>query len=86
MIEFILDFFKLTPKLKGEQHEVLYSGRELATLVKDQGFVLKRKQTINFIAPWVAVFSKRAAGKIHRWESKKEWIPGSLLLYTFTKE
>lgn len=85
-IEYILDFLKLTPKLKNEQHEVLYSGKELAKLVKDQGFVLKRKQTINFIAPWIAFFSKKMAQNIHTWESKKEWIPGSLLLYTFIKK
>jgi dolichyl-phosphate beta-glucosyltransferase len=85
IIEHVLDLLKLTPRLKGEQHEVLYSGKELAKIAKDQGFILKRKQTINFMAPWVAFISKKWAGKIHAWESKRGWLPGSLLLYTFIK-
>lgn len=86
LIEFFLDLFKLTPKLKGEQHEILYSGKELASLAKDGGFILTKKQTINFMAPWIALFSKELAKKVHAWECNKEWLPGSLLLYTFNKK
>jgi dolichyl-phosphate beta-glucosyltransferase len=85
LLEHILDFLNLIPKLKGDQHEMLYSGKELEKLAIEHGFALKRKQTINCIAPWLAVISPRIARKAHVWESEKPWIPGSLLLYTFIK-
>lgn len=84
-LEKLLDLLRLVPRLQGDQHEKIFSGRELAAIVEQAGFITSRKQTINAIAPWLAILSERLAIKIHNWELRQHWIPGSLLVYTFTK-
>ncbi len=84
--EFLIDLFQLAPKLKGDQHEKLYSSKELEEVTKSNGFIVVKKQKINFLAPWVAVLSQSLAKWFHTVELKNTWIPGSLLLFTFKKQ
>jgi len=83
--EGVIDMLHLAPKMKSEQHEKLYSGNELGKIAEQIGFGIHKKQSINFIAPWIAVISGKYAKKAHSWEIKQNWIPGSLLMYTLIK-
>lgn len=83
--ETIMDALHLTPRLKETQHERLYSANQLAELARSQGFLPRSRQTILFLAPWLAALSQKMAFVVHRWESKRDWLPGSLLLHTFSK-
>jgi 2-polyprenyl-3-methyl-5-hydroxy-6-metoxy-1,4-benzoquinol methylase len=85
LLEYIIDLFRLAPKLKNAQHERLYAGPELENMVTVNGFLTRRRQRINFIAPWLSVISKKWAERTHVWETRHHWIPGSLLVYTFIK-
>jgi len=85
LLEWIMDFFRLAPRLKGDQHEKLYSGDELSAMARSAGFTVWKKRRINFIAPWVAVVSEKYARRVHDWEIRQGWIPGSILLYTLIK-
>jgi ubiquinone/menaquinone biosynthesis C-methylase UbiE len=86
LLETIMDLLRLAPRLKDDQHEKLYSGRELAEIARLNGFIAVKEQRINFIAPWVAALSEKKAAKLHEWEIRQNWLPGSLLVYTFIKE
>ena len=83
--EWLLDRLRLIPRLKGDQHEKLYSGKELEKIAAANGLTTVQKHRINFIAPWIAIFSEKLAIKVFDWEMKKNWVPGSLLLYKFRK-
>lgn len=85
LLEYIMDKFRLAPKLKNDQHEKLYSGAELAEIAEQNGFIVTGKQRVNFIAPWIGLISEKYAAKVHLWEMNQNRTPGSLLLYTFTK-
>jgi 2-polyprenyl-3-methyl-5-hydroxy-6-metoxy-1,4-benzoquinol methylase len=85
-LEFILDTFRLAPRLSGDQHENLYSGSELLDMCRKNGFTAIRRQRINFLAPWLALLSPKLAQKTHAWEAKQHWLPGPLLVYTFRKD
>jgi len=84
-IEFVLDKCKLVPNLQEGQHELLYSGKQLEAVAAKAGFDCISRKTINFIAPWMAIFSRRLALAIHRAEINHQSRLGSLLLYTFQK-
>ena len=84
-IEMILDKFGLVPNLQEGQHELLYSGKQLEAVAANAGFNCISRKTINFIAPWMAVFSRRLALATHKAETRYKSRLGSLLLYTFSK-
>lgn len=83
--ERIMDILRLVPRLKGAQHETLYSGAELEKMAASAGFATASRRTILFMGPWLATLSKRWADRMHRWETTRNRTPGSLLLYTFRK-
>ena len=85
-LEFVMDTFRLAPRLSGDQHEKLYSGSELLDLARNYGFTAIRRQRINFLAPWFAAISPKLALKAHDWEAKQHALPGPLLVYTFRKD
>ncbi len=85
LIEFLLDKLKLVPTLAKEQHEWLYSGKELIKAGEQAGFQCLSKKTINFLSPWAAAIHWRLGLTIHELELKTRSCAGSLLLYTFIK-
>ncbi len=80
LIEKALDFFRLTPALAGEQHEHLYSIKELTMLAEAAGFSVKRCITMNGMAPWLSFMGKSITEAIHNWECNRNWLPGSLIV------
>ena len=58
LIEYLLDIFKLVPTLSREQHEHLYTGRQLKKLAEQSGFHCVSQKTINFLSPWVAAVNE----------------------------
>jgi len=85
LLEKVMDLLHLAPNQGREQHEKLYSGRELEALARSAGLIPVKRQRINFIAPWLAAVSKKWAEKMHAWESRQHHLPGCLLVYTFIK-
>ena len=85
LIEYLLDTFRLVPTLAGEQHEYLYTGRELRRTAEAAGFSAISRKTVNFVSPWLAPISWKLALKVHALELKSNCRIGSLLLYTFKK-
>jgi 2-polyprenyl-3-methyl-5-hydroxy-6-metoxy-1,4-benzoquinol methylase len=85
LIEWLLDKLKLVPKLAGEQHEHIYSGKELEQAAFETGFNIHERKTIHLLAPWLSGLSWKLAENIHRAEQKRRIKTGSLLLYGFQK-
>lgn len=78
-IEYILDFFKLTPAMKGEQHVKLYNQKDLTELLKQVGFKKITIYKTHFVAPWLSFLGLKFAQRIFNLERKIGWLPGSLL-------
>lgn len=85
IIEWGLDFFKLTPPLKEEQHEKLYSVRELRAIAIQSGFYIKKMYTMNGLAPWISFLGKKTTDAVHQFELKNNWLPGSLIVTALEK-
>jgi 2-polyprenyl-3-methyl-5-hydroxy-6-metoxy-1,4-benzoquinol methylase len=68
-IEWLLDFFKLTPHMSGEQHVASYSRRSLAALCREAGFTVERTFTTSLFAPWLAPLSWKLAEAVNALES-----------------
>ena len=85
LIEWALDKFKVVPNLAEEQHEYLYSGKELQQAGEASGFNLQKKNTLNTFAPWVALLNWKLALGIHKLEMRLFKRYGAILLYTFVK-
>ncbi len=85
MIEFLLDMFRLVPTLSKEQHEYLYSGKQLKEKAGQAGFQSIAESTINFISPWMAPISWKWALKMHALELRAKSKLGSVLVYSFKK-
>lgn len=84
-IEWLMDMLHLAPKLKGEQHEHLYTVKELRTIAANAGFTVGKTVTINGVAPWLSFLGKRQTEKIHNWELRNNWFPGSLIIMALEK-
>jgi 2-polyprenyl-3-methyl-5-hydroxy-6-metoxy-1,4-benzoquinol methylase len=84
-IERVLDFFRMVPKLAGEQHEYLYTDYLLIQKAVNSGFFCINKKHINTLAPWFAPLNWDLALKINDWEVENIKKHGSILLYTFQK-
>lgn len=85
LIEYTLDKFKLIPQLSVEQHVEKYTGNKLITLGHETGFKLVSQHSVNFIAPWLNIFSNSIAKKMHTLEVRSPYLFGSLLVYAFEK-
>ncbi|MDP4249371.1 MAG: class I SAM-dependent methyltransferase [Bacteroidota bacterium] len=85
VLEAVMDIFHLAPRLKRDQHEKLYSGYELERIAGLNGLAIYKRQTINLVAPWIALVSEKYARKAHNWEIRQHRFPGSLLIYTLVK-
>jgi 2-polyprenyl-3-methyl-5-hydroxy-6-metoxy-1,4-benzoquinol methylase len=79
VIEFVLDSFGLTPKMKNEQHVKLYKQSTLRKVLEEAGFRIKRIDTTHFLAPWLSFLGMKVAKKIHAAEQKAGLRFGSLL-------
>lgn len=85
LIEWTFDILKVVPNMGEEQHEHLYSGKELQEIGEAAGLKSIKKNTINTLAPWLALISWKLALIVHKWEVKYFKRYGSILLYTFSK-
>lgn len=85
-IEWLMDRLKVAPEMDGHQHEFFYDFDTLQEIVESAGFTCVKKQTINTIAPWLAVLSWKLALRINTWEQKLFKKRGNILVYTFEKK
>lgn len=85
-IEFSLDKFKLVPHLSQDQHVEKYTSGKLMALAHHTGFKTISKHTVNFIAPWLNIFSNSLARKMHAEETESPYLLGSVLVYAFEKK
>lgn len=85
VIETTLDLLRLTPRLKDEQHEKLYSPGELRKLGVEAGFTIQNSCTINGLAPWISPLGEAITKGVHRWEISNNWLPGSLIIMLLQK-
>jgi len=67
-IEAILDFFKLAPKLKDEQHITKYHWKKLSEIIKRTNYQVINKGTLNWISPFIASVTPTLADKISYFE------------------
>ena len=74
------------PRLRGEQHETLYTLAELAALAEAAGFKLAEWRMINTFAPWAAWLSPRLAATLHRWEVRHIRRHGSVMVVAFERK
>lgn len=79
LIEKLMDFFRLAPKLGGEQHEHLFTKKELVAMANVCGLQVSSVKTFNGIAPWLSWLGAGITLKIHKWELRNNWFPGSLI-------
>jgi len=85
-IEFLLDAFRLTPRMKNEQHVKLYTKSSFKKILEETGFTVKRIETTHFIAPWMSFLGLKTAEKFHAAEQKAGIFPGSLLFAVAEKK
>ncbi len=85
IIEFVMDKLKLAPKMNKEQHEVLYSRKQLSKLAANNGLMPITEKTILFLSPWAAILHWRLGLYFHKLEMKFKSKTGSILLHTFQK-
>lgn len=85
LIEKMLDWFKLTPRLEGDQHEFLYSKADLVSLVSKTGFVTEQLVTSHFLAPWIGFAGGKITEAVHGWEAGRSYIPGNLITAVLAK-
>lgn len=84
-IEWLLDRSGLVPVMDESQHVALYSPARLAALAEETGYRVVEIRSLNFIAPWLAVFGRGTAEAAHRLEQARRHSLGSLLLGVFEK-
>lgn len=85
VIEFFMDTLKLAPKMNRDQHEILYTSKQLNKLATYAGLKCVTEKTILFLSPWAALFGRKPGLYIHSLEKKWNCRLGSLLLHTFQK-
>ncbi len=82
-IETILDFFKLAPKLKDEQHIVKYYWKKLSEIIKRTNYQVINKGTLNWISPFIASVTPTLADKTSYFEFSR--VPFGNLFYVVLK-
>jgi len=80
ILEKLMDIFRLSPKLWGEQHLIKFTPNRLKKMLEDSGFSVERQGTLNFLSPFLTIFSPMLADKLSYFEFK--YIPIGNLLYT----
>jgi 2-polyprenyl-3-methyl-5-hydroxy-6-metoxy-1,4-benzoquinol methylase len=80
LIEWVLDTFRLVPKLKGEQHLSSFSKKLLSSLLEESGWTVRQIGTFNGLAPFLSRISQNFALFIERREVKfGKYAPLNLL-------
>lgn len=85
LIEFLLDCFKLTPKLKGKQHISKLNLNLLTNIIKDKGFKVEEFGSFNHVSPFLSILSEKFARKIFKLEMEKGGMIGNLLYCVCSK-
>lgn len=86
MIEKILDACHLTPRLAGDQHEILYSIKNLKSIAAATNFEIEKVSAMNGLAPWFSFLGSAATDALHQWEMKQTGWPGNLILLALRKK
>lgn len=85
VIEWLMDRFRLSPTMRGEQHVEFYHERKLRRLCEHCGFVIERSWTSCFLAPWLAPLSWRLAENINALEIASPLRLGAVLYCVLAK-
>ena len=85
LIERLMDVFHLAPQMSVHQHVEHYTIPKLKRLCRETGFVVEAVHTANFVAPWLALLSWRAAEKVDALESGSKWPFGSIIISVLRK-
>jgi 2-polyprenyl-3-methyl-5-hydroxy-6-metoxy-1,4-benzoquinol methylase len=67
-IEIMLDFLKLTPRLRDEQHIAKYHWKKLFEITKRTNYQVISKGTLNWISPFITLVTPNLADKISYFE------------------
>jgi len=70
IIEKLIDFLQLSPRLWGEQHLIKFTQERLTKILQDEGFTVKKKGTLNSVSPFIALLSTKLADKLSYFEFK----------------
>ncbi len=84
ILEWLLDCFKLVPRLADDQHVEFYHSRKLKTLAISAGFQVERIVKTCFVAPWIAPISWKMAEKASLLETNS-LFPGAILVAVLRK-
>ncbi len=79
LMEFVLDTFRLTPPMGGEQHLSTFSRNRLRTVLEEYGFEVVQLGAFNFLSPIAAWISPRLASRLFNLELAFPGLPGNLL-------
>jgi len=82
-IELFLDFFKLLPKLRDEQHIAKYTWKKLSEIANQTNYRVVAKGTLNWVSPFLASFTSTLADKISYFEFSR--VSFGNLLYIVLK-
>ena len=78
VIELVLDIFRLTPKIRGDQHVSSYNLRRLKNLLMQCGFKVCASETFNGFSTFASILGKRFSNLIRVLEVQLH-IPGNLI-------
>jgi 2-polyprenyl-3-methyl-5-hydroxy-6-metoxy-1,4-benzoquinol methylase len=80
LIEKLLDFFKMVPTLKDEQHLSTFNKRELVNGLERSGWKVEKIGTFNGVAPFASVISIKLGYVLERVEFRSgNFIPNNLI-------
>ena len=85
VIEWLMDSFKLAPRMEGHQHVERYSPPKLKQVCEEEGFTVETMATTCFAAPWLAPLSWNLALKVNAVETGWRFIPGCVIICVLKK-
>lgn len=84
ILEKLIDFFSLSPKLWGEQHLIKFTPQKLKKIIEESGFRVERIGTLNFFSPFLATINYNLSDKLSYIEFRLPLF-GNLIYATFKK-
>ncbi len=83
LLEPLMDILHLSPKLWGDQHLIKFTSKKLIEILENNGFIIEKKGTLNFISPLFSLLNQNLADKLSYLEFSH--IPFGNLFYVVAK-
>lgn len=84
-IEWLLDLFKITPRLAGDQHVTRYYPNKIISILR-RHFIIESACTNCFLAPWLAPISFRFSRYLGIRELRSKFFLGSIIILVVSKK